>query len=104
LGGVAGGFGSWVTNPMDVIKTRLQTDMGAQQFHGSVRLCAAEIYKEGGAMAFLRGSIPRLVHKVPANAFFFWFYEVFKRILRVQEEKTFVVAKTTTVAAVKTTK
>jgi solute carrier family 25 S-adenosylmethionine transporter 26 len=95
LGGIAGGVGSWVTNPMDVIKTRLQTDTLAQ-FHGSVRLCAAEIYREGGAMAFLRGSIPRLVHKVPANAFFFWFFEVFKRILRVEEEKTFVVATTTT--------
>lgn len=83
LGGLAGGFGSWVTNPMDVVKTRLQTN--SDFYGGSLVTCAREVWAEGGAAAFLRGSVPRLVHKVPANAFFFLFYETFRRILRVEE-------------------
>jgi hypothetical protein len=81
LGGFAGGVGSWVTNPMDVIKTRLQTDANGSIYSGSVVKCVHTVWKEGGASAFLRGSVPRLVHKVPANAFFFLFYEFFRRLL-----------------------
>ena len=83
LGGIAGGFGSWVTNPMDVVKTRLQTN--SDLYGGSVLACTQQVWQEGGAAAFLRGSVPRLVHKVPANAFFFLFYETFRRLLRVEE-------------------
>jgi solute carrier family 25 S-adenosylmethionine transporter 26 len=83
VGGIAGGLGSWVTNPMDVVKTRLQTNSGL--YSGSVLKCTQAVWLEGGASAFLRGSIPRLMHKVPANAFFFLFYELFRRVLRVEE-------------------
>lgn len=86
VGGSAGGFGSWATTPLDVIKTRLQTD--SELYGGSVRACTAEIWREGGSMAFLRGSIPRLVHKVPANAFFFVFYEGFRQLLGVRDNET----------------
>jgi Mitochondrial carrier protein len=83
VGGIAGGMGSWVTNPQDVIKTRLQTNSAL--YGGSVASCAAALWQEGGPSAFLRGSVPRLLHKVPANAFFFLFYEVFRRVLRVTD-------------------
>jgi solute carrier family 25 S-adenosylmethionine transporter 26 len=83
LGGIAGGFGSWVTNPMDVVKTRLQ--INSDQYGGSILTCTKEVWREGGLAAFLRGSVPRLVHKVPANAFFFLFYEAFRRLFQVEE-------------------
>lgn len=83
-GGISGGTGSFVTNPMDVVKTRLQTD--AAMYGGSVLQCARATYAEGGLKAFLRGSVPRLLHKVPANASFFLLYEVFRRLLRVGED------------------
>jgi len=86
VGGVSGGVGSYVTNPMDVIKTRLQTD--SQLYSGSIRTCAKLTLEEGGPAAFLRGSVPRLLHKVPANAFFFFFYEFFRGVLKVEDDAT----------------
>ncbi|KAL7442374.1 hypothetical protein ACHAXH_006365 [Discostella pseudostelligera] len=85
-GATAGGIGSYVTNPFDVIKTRLQTTSsdGTSAYGGSITACALAVMKEGGPMAFLRGSVPRLIHKIPANGFFFVFYEFFKRVLRVE--------------------
>lgn len=91
-GATAGGIGSYLTSPLDVIKTRLQTiitseDGGASSsslYGGSITSCAMAVMKEGGPMAFLRGSVPRLIHKIPANGFFFVFYEFFKRVLRVE--------------------
>jgi len=84
VGGLAGGLGSFVTNPMDVIKTRLQTDALSNRYGGSIITCAELTLKEGKT-AFLRGSVPRLLHKVPANAFFFLFYEFFRSLLKVQD-------------------
>ena len=84
VGGLAGGIGSYVTNPMDVIKTRLQTS--SELYGGSIRSCAAATLQEGGPKAFLRGSVPRLLHKVPANAFFFLFYEFFRSVLQVNDD------------------
>ncbi|KAL3763372.1 hypothetical protein ACHAWU_001945 [Discostella pseudostelligera] len=85
-GATAGGIGSYVTNPFDVIKTRLQTTSSdaTSAYGGSITACALAVMKEGGPMAFLRGSVPRLIHKIPANGFFFVFYEFFKRVLRVE--------------------
>jgi solute carrier family 25 S-adenosylmethionine transporter 26 len=81
-GAVAGGIGSYVTNPLDVLKTRLQTD--SFLYKGSIAMCAQATWEEGGAMAFLRGSVPRLLHKIPANGAFFLFYEFFGRLLHVE--------------------
>jgi len=82
-GGLSGGIGSYLTNPMDVIKTRLQTD--SAMYDGKVWRCVRATYAEGGARAFLRGSVPRLIHKIPANASFFVFYEFFRRALKVDD-------------------
>lgn len=81
-GAVAGGLGSYVTNPLDVIKTRIQTN--PEVYGGSIANCFAATWDEGGAMAFLRGSVPRLLHKVPANGVFFVFYEFFRTVLQVE--------------------
>jgi hypothetical protein len=86
VGGLAGGIGSWLTNPMDVMKTRLQMDSAGKLYGGSVRCCAEQTWGEGGPASFLRGSVPRLLHKVPANAFFFLFYEFFRSALGVHDD------------------
>lgn len=90
VGGMAGGIGSYLTNPMDIIKTRLQTDgtSSANLYNGSIRTCAKLTYREGGPSAFLRGSVPRLLHKIPGNGFFFLFYEFFRSVVNVQDDFT----------------
>eukprot|EP00565_Helicotheca_tamesis_P001044 CAMPEP_0185738896 /NCGR_PEP_ID=MMETSP1171-20130828/34122_1 /TAXON_ID=374046 /ORGANISM="Helicotheca tamensis, Strain CCMP826" /LENGTH=364 /DNA_ID=CAMNT_0028410281 /DNA_START=210 /DNA_END=1304 /DNA_ORIENTATION=- len=84
-GATAGGIGSYLTNPLDVIKTRIQTDTAL--YKGSITQCARATFEEGGFRAFLRGSVPRLMHKIPANGCFFLFYELFRRLLNVEETK-----------------
>jgi len=83
-GAAAGGVGSYLTSPLDVIKTRLQTPGQSSIYGGSISTCAAAVMEEGGYTAFLRGSVPRLMHKIPANGCFFVFYEFFRRVLRAE--------------------
>lgn len=83
-GSVAGGLGSLLTTPMDVIKTRLMTDTK----YGSVWIAITVIAKQEGLGTFFRGALPRLMHKVPANALFFLFYEAFRSLLGVSMTKS----------------
>ena len=83
-GATAGGIGSYLTNPFDVIKTRLQTTDITGEYGGSISRCALSVWGEGGASAFLRGSVPALMYKVPANGAFFVLYEFFQRVLKVE--------------------
>lgn len=86
IGALAGGTGSFVTNGLDVLKTRLQTSP-PEVYGGSILKCARMTYQEGGIRVFLRGSTSRLMHKMPANAFFFYFYELFRTLLKVDRSK-----------------
>lgn len=81
-GATAGGFGTFMTNGLDVIKTRLQTDPDV--YGGSVLRCTRMTIEEGGAAVFMRGIVPRLMHKIPANGMFFVFLEAFRRLLKVE--------------------
>ncbi len=83
-GSIAGGFGAFVTTPMDLIKTRMMkgNDEYSNIFHAINR-----ISKEEGLAAFMTGMTPRLMQKIPANGLFFLCYETFKTLLGVKEEK-----------------
>ncbi|GMH62563.1 hypothetical protein TrRE_jg497 [Triparma retinervis] len=80
-GAVAGGMGSLLTNPMDVIKTRIQTD---PSMYNGILDCAGRTLREEGVGAFGRGCGARLCHKIPANGIFFINYEFFRRVLGVE--------------------
>lgn len=78
-GSMAGGIGTVVTTPMDVIKTRMMTT----KTYSGVIDASKRILKEEGAATFLVGVYPRLMHKIPANGLFFLCYEKFRVILGV---------------------
>jgi len=75
-----GGVGTFLSNPMDVVKTRVMTRPGA--YKGLVDAMVKTYTEEGGA-AFFKGAAPRLMHKIPANGVFFACYELFRRLLNV---------------------
>ena len=80
-GATAGGLGSLLTTPMDVIKTRMMT--GDSGRYASVLDAIRVMYRDEGAASFLIGALPRLAHKVPANGLFFLCYESFRTWLGV---------------------
>lgn len=80
IGAIAGGMGSLVTNPMDMVKTRMMT---SPELYESPMDAAWKALKAEGPQAFMKGATPRLMHKIPANAFFFVVYEFFRNVLGV---------------------
>ena len=69
-GGIAGGVGTLLTTPMDVVKTRLMS--GGDDFrYASVGNAVARIVKEDGVSVFFSGTSSRLLHKIPANGLFY---------------------------------
>lgn len=78
-GGVAGGFAAFVTTPMDVIKTMLQTRGSAKEldlrnvngFMKGFKL----IRQKAGWAGFFKGSIPRVVTAMPSTAICWSAYE-----------------------------
>jgi hypothetical protein len=78
-GAMAGGISSFLTTPMDMVKTRMMT---ATEY-SSIFNAFVRIFKEEGIATFFAGATPRLLHKVPANGLFFLTYEFFKSALGV---------------------
>lgn len=89
---MAGAVGGWatvvVTNPMDVVKTRLQTQHHQVGFEGNKNMtlyknsfsAILQIYKEEGIRAFGKGIGPRMI----ATTFFSsWFGLIYETLLRV---------------------
>lgn len=76
-GGVAGAFAAFVSNPMDVVKTRLMTQTGVH--YRSVRHAFWLLLREEGASAFVKGAAPRVAAKTLQSAMFFATYEALRR-------------------------
>lgn len=75
-GGAAGALGAGVSNPMDVIKTRLQTqgEFGVH-YPGGMRQVASEIMSTEGVHGFFRGALPRMLYFAPSAAITWVVYE-----------------------------
>jgi hypothetical protein len=83
-GSCAGGLSTFLTTPMDVVKTRLMSG-GDQYGYTSVGDAARRMLAEEGGAAFFRGASSRLLHKIPANGLFYLCYEAFRALLGVDE-------------------
>lgn len=85
-GACAGAIASAFTIPIDVVKTRLQTQgkLGHVKYHGIIDAFKT-IYREEGLAAFRKGLGPRLTYIMPAAALTFTFYEQFKVLLGVDK-------------------
>lgn len=78
LGGLSGGLGPTINNPLDVVKTRMQKQVIIRgqkpRYSGLVQSCMV-IAKDEGAMALWKGLTPRLLRIMPGQAITFMTYE-----------------------------
>lgn len=63
IGAVAGLVTTYVTMPLDVIKTRMQSLQARQNYKNSFH-CAYKTYTEDGLLRFWAGTTPRLARLV----------------------------------------
>lgn len=78
IGGISGGMGPTVNNPLDVVKTRLQKQVvlpgKTPKYTGLLQACVV-IAKEEGILALWKGITPRLLRIMPGQAITFMTYE-----------------------------
>jgi len=86
--GVSGILATLVTQPLDVVKTRLQTQIVDTSSHGDVvvrykglRSAVRIIYADEGPRGFFRGTLPRMFFAAPSAAMCWGTYEVIKSFL-----------------------
>lgn len=81
VGGGSGIVAAVVSNPSDVVKTRLMTQVGAQRRYRSIGHAFQKILADEGVGAFAKGLAPRMAAKALQSACFFTTYELLRRTL-----------------------
>jgi solute carrier family 25 (mitochondrial citrate transporter), member 1 len=78
IGGLSGGMGPLVNNPLDVVKTRLQKQVvvpgKTPKYTGLVQGCVT-IARDEGILSLWKGITPRLLRIMPGQAITFMTYE-----------------------------
>ncbi|KAK4185673.1 mitochondrial carrier domain-containing protein [Podospora australis] len=74
MGGIAGLITVYVTQPLDTIKTRMQSIEAKQLYRNSFR-CASIIFKQEGILTFWSGALPRLARLIMSGGIVFTMYE-----------------------------
>ncbi|EAA26828.3 tricarboxylate transport protein [Neurospora crassa] len=74
MGGIAGLITVYVTQPLDTIKTRMQS-IEAKQLYGNSFRCASIIFKQEGVLTFWSGALPRLARLILSGGIVFTMYE-----------------------------
>ncbi|KAL5323369.1 hypothetical protein ACEPPN_007904 [Leptodophora sp. 'Broadleaf-Isolate-01'] len=74
IGGIAGLITVYVTQPLDTVKTRMQS-IEARSLYKNSFACAALIAKNEGLLTFWSGALPRLVRLMLSGGIVFTMYE-----------------------------
>ncbi|KAL8711077.1 MAG: hypothetical protein Q9220_004458 [cf. Caloplaca sp. 1 TL-2023] len=74
IGGLAGLITVYVTQPLDTIKTRMQSIEARAEYKNSFA-CAARIFRKEGISTFWSGAVPRLVRLTLSGGIVFTIYE-----------------------------
>ncbi|KAF4459879.1 Mitochondrial carrier domain [Fusarium albosuccineum] len=74
MGGLAGFITVYVTQPLDTIKTRMQS-IEAKRTYGNSFKCATTIFKQEGVLTFWSGALPRLARLILSGGIVFTMYE-----------------------------
>ncbi|EYE96313.1 putative mitochondrial tricarboxylate transporter (Ctp) [Aspergillus ruber CBS 135680] len=74
IGGVAGLITVYVTQPLDTVKTRMQSLEASKNYKNSF-VCAAKIFKDEGVLTLWSGAMPRLARLIMSGGIVFTMYE-----------------------------
>ncbi|KAL8925139.1 MAG: hypothetical protein Q9208_003644 [Pyrenodesmia sp. 3 TL-2023] len=74
IGGLAGLITVYVTQPLDTIKTRMQSIEAKKEYRNSFA-CATRIFKDEGMLTFWSGAVPRLARLILSGGIVFTMYE-----------------------------
>ncbi|KAJ5885316.1 mitochondrial carrier [Penicillium taxi] len=74
IGGVAGIITVYVTQPLDTVKTRMQSIEASKNYRNSFA-CAASIFKNEGFFTLWSGAMPRLARLILSGGIVFTMYE-----------------------------
>ncbi|KAL2151707.1 hypothetical protein VTH82DRAFT_6805 [Thermothelomyces myriococcoides] len=90
IGGLAGLITVYVTQPLDTIKTRMQS-IEARATYGNSFRCAAIIFKQEGLLTFWSGALPRLARLIMSGGIVFTMYEKSMEIFdRLDPERKYI--------------
>ncbi|KAI1747611.1 putative transport protein [Xylaria castorea] len=90
IGSVAGAITVAVTQPLDTVKTRMQS-IEARSVYGNSLQCAALIFKHEGISTFWSGALPRLARLVLSGGIVFTMYEKSIELMsRLDPEKKYI--------------
>lgn len=81
-GGMAGSISSFLTMPLEVVKTQLQSSRIAGK-SGPLSV-ARRIFKADGPKGFFKGMQPMLIGIIPTRAIYFWAYSASKAALNAK--------------------
>lgn len=80
--GACAGYAMWLSvYPVDVVKSKMQTDKLVGGKFGTMRKAAAAVWHEAGLRGFFRGFAPTLLRAAPANGATFAAFELTMRVL-----------------------
>ncbi|KKK17212.1 hypothetical protein P175DRAFT_0467714 [Aspergillus ochraceoroseus IBT 24754] len=74
LGGIAGLITVYVTQPLDTVKTRMQSLEASKNYKNSIA-CAVRIFKDEGVFTLWSGAVPRLARLILSGGIVFTMYE-----------------------------
>ncbi|KAG0463651.1 hypothetical protein HPP92_019720 [Vanilla planifolia] len=79
VGALSGGLAAVVTNPFDVMKTRMMTAPQGQPV--SMQMVALSVLQQEGPLGFFKGALPRFFWIAPLGAMNFAGYEIAKKAM-----------------------
>jgi hypothetical protein len=71
IGGVSQGVAGWMTNPVDVLKTRVQANLS-----NGMRDALSSVMKESGAVGLMKGAGMRTLWIAPQGCVYYPVYEL----------------------------
>nr|CAB3266181.1 mitoferrin-1 [Phallusia mammillata] len=88
-GATAGGAAAFVTNPLDVCRTLLNTQESQQDTKvRGLRQAIVMVYRTDGLRTFFRGVTARMFYQMPSTAISWSVYEAFKHLLYNKTSKS----------------